>query len=188
MINLLFTKIKRLTSRILNYSIFVIYKYEDTEEADNLSFDRYDFCEIGLEEIESSPIEAIKEQSWYGGNGSQVYACIIDGQIVSICAYWYGDRYLERNFWPLKNNEAKLVQLFTAPEARGKGIAQRLIQYSSQKMILRGFNRLYARVWHSNYPSRKAFEKSCWTTIATVIEVHPIKSLKPIRMKFNRRI
>jgi len=186
MINFLFKKAKQLAGRILNYGIYVIYQYQGVQGAGNSSLDDYEFREVKPEALESSLIETIKEQAWYGGDGSQLFACILDEQIVSVCAYWYGERYLQRNFWPLKKNEAKLVQLFTAPEARGKGIAQKLIQYSSQKMVEKGFKGLYARVWHSNYPSRKAFQNSQWDTIATVIELHPVKKLKPIRLRVGK--
>ena len=93
------------------------------------------------------------------------------GAIAAACWYWYGDTYKRRNFWPLKDTEAKLVQITTAPPFRGRGIAQELLRYSAKEMFKLGFASLYARVWHSHVTSLRAFERAGWTKIAWVIEI-----------------
>jgi GNAT superfamily N-acetyltransferase len=187
MIAALFKIVKRITHALFNYSIFVVYSYNCIPVEKRAVLQGRDFRLVTHEEIAKSDDDLISEQAWYGGAGSYLYACFVDGRIVSLCAYWYGDRYITRNFWPLATKEAKLVQLFTVPSMRGKGIAPELIQYSSNAMINQGFGKLFARVWHSNYPSRKAFENSNWSAISTVIEIHPIKKIKPLRLKIARR-
>lgn len=102
--------------------------------------------------IEASPDPLVREQRWYAGEGAISFAYLEQERIVGACFYWFGARYRERNFWPLSEHEAKLVQVVTTPEMRGRGVARRLIESSANDMLNRGFARLYARIWHSNAP------------------------------------
>ena len=129
--------------------------------------------------------EAIRSQSWYAGPGAHIFAWIQDQEIVAMCAYWHGDRYAQRAFWPLRSNEAKLVQIVVDPAHRGRGIASRLIERSTARMLGSGFARLYARVWHSNAPSLRAFQAARWSRIASVVEVKPF-GIGP-RLRFRWR-
>lgn len=145
-----------------------------------------------VEAVESSAIarsrdSLIQEQLDYGGPGSHAFACFADDRIVGICFYWFGDRYRTRNYWPLAEGEAKLVQIISIPEMRGRGVASQLIAASWQEMRLRGFRRSYARVWHSNVPSFRAFERAGWTRIALVIEINPLRRKRPVRVVMNSR-
>lgn len=96
------------------------------------------------------------------------------GQKLSRCWYWYSDRYKERNFWPLMKGEAKLVDIETLEQARGMGLASKLIIYSSNEMKKLRFKRLYARIWHNNAPSLRAFTKAGWKQHCIVIEIYPL--------------
>jgi ribosomal protein S18 acetylase RimI-like enzyme len=124
-----------------------------------------------VQSLESARSEEIRAQSWYAGPGAQVFAWRQDQEIVAVCAFWHGDRYAERAFWPLKPGEAKLVQIVVDPAFRARGIATRLIEHSSARMRGFGFTRLYARVWHSNAPSLRAFQGARWQRIASVVEI-----------------
>jgi RimJ/RimL family protein N-acetyltransferase len=135
--------------------------------------------------ITGSPDPVIREQAGYSGPGSYAFACFAENRIVGICFYWFGDRYRTRNFWPLVEGEAKLVQIVSIPEARGQGIATHLIALSSQDMMRKGFGRAYARIWHSNIPSLRAFERAGWMRLALVIEANPLRRRRPIRICLN---
>lgn len=132
--------------------------------------------------VESSKDPLISEQAWYHGNDTQGYACLVDGRIVGVCYFWYGKTYLKRNFWPLAEGEAKLVQIVTIPEMRGHGVAAGLIASAANDMFDRGFHCLYARIWHSNAPSARAFQRAGWRHVATVIEVYPLRRQAPFRI------
>jgi RimJ/RimL family protein N-acetyltransferase len=126
---------------------------------------------VDRERISRAACQTLREQAWYGGDEARVYAFIHDGDIAALCCYWFGKRYLTRNFWPLQEGEAKLVQVITSPNMRGKGIATELITTSAADMFAEGFETLYARVWFSNRPSMSAFAKSGWRRIGHVIEL-----------------
>ncbi len=88
-------------------------------------------------------------------------------QVVSACVYWWGQTYAtHRNFWTLLENDAKLVQVSTLPSCRKLGLASSLISRSTIRMRESGFQRLFARIWHSNASSVSAFERAGWRRIA----------------------
>lgn len=132
--------------------------------------------------IQSSEDELIREQAAYAGHGSHAYACLEDNRIVGVCFYWFGERYRQRNFWPLAEREAKLVQIVTIPQMRGRGVARLLIASSFRDLIRQGFDAAYARVWHSNGPAKHAFEQAGWTRVALVVEINPLRRSRPIRI------
>lgn len=128
---------------------------------------------------------SLREQSGYAGAGSLAYAAYVGDRMLGVCFYWFGDRYRTRNFWPLQADEAKLVQIWVHPDARGRGVATRLIAKSFEAVVEHGFRRSYARIWHSNTPSLKAFERAGWTRIARVVEVNPLRRKRPFRLEMG---
>lgn len=156
-----------------DYSIYRIFRFEPSiDMTPGEGEGGTCVVEVDRQAIESSDLPLMREQAWYAGEGAFAYAFVEADRIRGLCFYWHGDRYLQRNFWPLRDGEAKLVQVVTAPDSRGRGVAATLIRVSSQSMRRKGFERLYARIWHSNVPSLKAFSRAGWSQIATVIEVH----------------
>ena len=138
--------------------------------------------------IDSSLDPLIRDQVGYAGSESRAYACFDQDRIVAVCFYWFGNRYLTRNFWPLADGEAKLVQIVALPEVRGRGLATRLIKASCNDIMQQGFNRVYARIWHSNAPSLRAFERAGWTRVALVLEVNPFRRPRSIRIRINSKL
>jgi len=136
--------------------------------------------------LDIDPAPLVRKQAAYAGEDARAYACWLDDRIVGVCFYWWGKRYLQRNFWPLRENEAKLVQIITLPEARGLGVATALIAASCQDMGHCGFGYVFARIWHSNFPSWRAFERAGWKRIALVIEINPLRQSKPLRLRFRK--
>lgn len=175
--------IKRLVRLFFrDYSIYHIYKHECGGEVDapNTGF-RIE--RVDEKAIAGSGDEMIVQQAWYCGECSQAYACISDSRIVGLCFFWYGKRYRARNFWPLEENEAKLVQLIVLPEMRGRGVARGLIEFATRDMFRLGFKHAYARIWWSNKPSLRVFERAGWRRMATVMEIHLPGRTKPLRLK-----
>lgn len=142
---------------------------------------------VTVQDIESSRIEEMRDQAWYCGAESASFAWTEDSEIVALCFYWWGDRYRKRNFWPLATGQAKLVQIIVASSHRGAGIARQLIEASAQQMLDDGFERLYARVWHSNRPSLTAFNAAGWSRVATVVRCTPRWRTHPLRFSWGQR-
>ena len=140
---------------------------------------------VDADELRAASAELMRSQAWYGGPGAMAFAYRDGTEILGVCVFWFGERYATRNFWPLREGEAKLVQIVVVPEARGRGIAGTLIAVALPAMFRAGFGTCYARVWHSNAPSMKAFLKAGWTRIAWVAEVFPFRTKR--RWRFSRR-
>jgi len=171
-----------------DYAIYHIYSDPDTSDAPASTAGGELNCRaIAQSQVEASGEPLLLEQAGYFGAGAHAYGCWYDERLAGVCFYWFGDRYRTRNFWPLDAGEAKLVQIVVVPEARGRGIASELIARSRAAMRTRGFRRLYARIWHSNVPSLRAFERAGWGRIATVLEVNPLRLSKPWRIMAPNR-
>ncbi len=138
---------------------------------------------IGADEIRACPDPVISGQASYAGPEALAYACRDGERIAGVCFYWHGERYKTRNFWPLKPGEAKLVQIITAPDMRGKKVAGTLIAGSCAQVLQAGFVRAYARIWHSNEPSLRAFAGAGWTRRALILELNPFRREKPMRVR-----
>ena len=146
---------------------------------------KFRFRSVPEGEIRSSLDQLIAEQAWYHGEDVHAYACLDRSRIVGLCFFWYGKRYGERNFWPLAEKEAKLVQLIVLPEMRNMGIARDLIRFAVHDMAQRGFEHAYARIWWNNEPSQRAFENAGWKPLATVAEFRFRGQKKPFRFKWK---
>lgn len=180
---------KRIARRLLgDYSIYRIYRKSASGEREAAEVTDSDFTlgPVGRDAIEASADALIREQGFYCGEGAHAFACRRDARIVGLCFFWHGERYRMRNFWPLADNEAKLVQIVTLPEARGQGVAARLLEHGAREMARHGFTTLFARIWHSNQPSIAAFERAGWIHIATVIETRPLGRRESWRMTLRR--
>jgi ribosomal protein S18 acetylase RimI-like enzyme len=121
--------------------------------------------------LSSARSETIREQAWYAGSGSHVFAWTQEQEVVGICAFWFGCRYALRGYWRLEPDEAKLVQVVVDSAHRGRGIGPRLIRNAAARMHALGFAQLYARVWHSNTPSLRAFETAGWQRHGRILDV-----------------
>jgi len=169
------------------YSIYYIYASPDnshnTSQIELKS--GHSVQVVDLDTVKSSADPLIRDQVNYLGSEALAYACYVEDRIAGLCIYWFGERYQKRNFWPLKEGEAKLVQIVTVPQLRGGGIAMELITRSNMDMLKKGFSRMYARIWHSNAPSLRAFQRAGWTRRALLIEMNPLRLGKPIRLRHD---
>lgn len=170
------------------YSPYFIYRLSGAQPSAILSEQSgLKVCQINDEQLAAADT-VLQDQAGYLGSESHTFGCFLDGKLVGVCVYWFGKRYEGRGFWPLKPGEAKLVQIIVSPHARGCGAASFLLKASAAAMGELGFPTLYARIWHSNAPSLRTFEKAGWLRIAFVLEINPLRTKKPWRLlrPFNR--
>lgn len=186
----MFDFLKKLALVLLgDYALYFIYRLnaESVEPGTDGFLASLEFREIDEAAARASVDPLVQSQIQYFGSEALAFARLDHEQVVGICIYWFGDRYRTRNFWPLADGDAKLVQIVTRADMRGHGIARSLIISSSRAMMGRGFRSLYARVWHSNKPSWRAFSRSGWTRIALVIEINPLRRPSPMRLVLGRQ-
>lgn len=139
---------------------------------------------VDVAQVEASPYVSINRLGGFGGTESAGFGAWVDGKLVAVCWFWWGDRYRTRgNLWPIGLNAAKLVHIVTDPDFRGRGIAPALITAGVQMIRQRGFAEVYARIWHSNRSSLQAFQKGGWLRLAFAARIWGI----PFRSKWLAR-
>lgn len=183
---LLKSALKRLAVSLLgNYSVYYIYASRSYDAAMGVDLHGpFVVRPLDRSEIAQADDPTIRAQADYAGPGAYSFGCFIDDRLVGLCFYWHGARYTLRNFWPLGDREAKLVQIITLPEARNIGVARRLIAESLDFVTRReGIHRAFARIWHSNTPSLRAFEQAGWQRVGLVAEINPLRRAEPMRLQ-----
>lgn len=173
-----------------DYAIWRIYRCDlaDHRPADLSSFleKGYQFREVSRAEIEASGNAEIRARAFYAGDGAHIFAACHQGEIVCLECFWHGERYRQRNFWPLEEGQAKAVEIYTAPAWRGKGLATALKAYTDGWMKEHGFRHLFSRVWFSNKSSCRMSEKAGWKNIAVVAEFTPLRLNRTVRLVYRR--
>lgn len=130
----------------------------------------------------------LRKLSDWSGPGAHGFMLCDDGQPAAVCWYWYGEQYrAKRNFWPLANGDAKLIELGVREDARGKGLAVKIVVDSAERMFALGFQRLFARVWHSHAASYRAFERAGWRNVALIVSYRWRWSAQESRVEFRQR-
>jgi len=160
-----------LATLVRDYAIYKIYSLPLTCEANEpASVDGFEFAEIETEDQISSQSPELNSTRGYFGKQSHGFGVFSDDELAAAIWFWYGARYQSRNFWPLNPGEAKLVQVTTGASFQKRGLGAALMNYAIPRMKALGFTTLYARIWHSNIPSIKLFEKTGWQKSAFVFE------------------
>jgi RimJ/RimL family protein N-acetyltransferase len=183
----LMARVKKIAHALLgDYAIYYIYVCASAQAGDANGND-FKLRATHADEIEASTDPLIREQAGYAGDQSLAYASFDRDRMVGVCFYWFGERYRRRNFWPLREKEAKLVQIVTVADLRGRGVATELVAASSADVLTQGFECVYARIWHSNTPSLRAFDRAGWSRLALVVEINPFRLPRPWRLRFKMR-
>lgn len=174
-----------------DYELFRIYRCDPAglPEPDLSSFSAqgYEFREVSAAEIASAADDAIRSRLGYCGENAMVFAVYLRGEAVCVQWFWFGERYRQRNFWPLEAGQAKSVELFTVGEQRGKGLATALKLFSAKRMQEKGFRQLFSRIWHSHTESRRVSERAGWKQVAIVMEFAPFGLGRTIRLVHRTR-
>ena len=130
-------------------------------------------CSEDMAEIHRSPNADLRRYG-AGAPGLRQFGARIDGEIAAVCTFSSGEEYARAGgFYLLDRNEAELTDIFTSTRYRGRGIAGALIRFSTGCMHNEGFHTLYAKVWHSNTPSSRAFLGAGWKQSCFFVRLSP---------------
>jgi RimJ/RimL family protein N-acetyltransferase len=123
------------------------------------------------EQFASSLDQRIRDHAWYFDEFAYVYGVYIENELVCVCSFWIsGHPNMPRRFSALIKNGAVMVDLLTAPNYRGKGYALAITRFAENDLFLKGYNKLWTWVWHSNTPSIRVFEKAGWNYSHLLLE------------------
>lgn len=141
-----------------------------------------------LTAIPPEPVDdELRKRFSYAGEDARGFGLFVDGHLASTCWFWGPLRLHDPLLWSLEPGEAALVDLMTAVQYRGRGLASLIIQYSGMEMRQLGMRDLYAWIWHNHHASYRAFEKAGWRQIAWVLEIYPFGSRHPQRLSWSVR-
>lgn len=162
---------KLLKHSLAGYELYLVYQSNGCRSPqlrDGFSF----VSEVG-KSVSSECDTGIVQVLSYSGEESKLFCISDQNKPIAACAYLWGRTFeqTDRRTWKLRPGEAKLVQINTDPGYRGLGLAPDLINLSATEMRRLGFETLYARIWHSNVASVRAFEKAGWKYRAFVIRL-----------------
>jgi len=166
------------------YRLSRIYRL-DLKALQCARYPEYDLRRINRLDVERCQDEKISERGWYGGENAYGYGLCEQGKLVCMCWFWNHRRFTDQKLWKISPNQAIMVDLVTAEEHRGRGLASILTKYAAEQLKCDGFEQLLTWVWHSNNPSIRTFEKAGWTCIAFVVNLPLFGGKKVIRLAWS---
>lgn len=133
-------------------------------------------------ELEESDCTQIQNMTGYAHNGSFGYVARINNKIIAVTYAWSPELYRkQRNFWPLKSSEVKIVQSVTHKDYRSKGVGSQLINFAVSDLKKKGFQKVFGRIWHNHTVSIKMIKKSGWSYAGLIIEIFPFNRERSFR-------
>ncbi len=158
--------------------------YRNERAPANLSLPAGTACSVFKSPSPDMADDSLLNRISYAGEDSYGFGLFLEGQPAAICWFWGHVRFRDPLLWSLSEGEAIMVDLLTAPQFRGRGLATLLIRYAAIEMRRLGMQNLYTWVWHSHHSSYRAFERAGWRQIAWVLEVHPFGKRQPLRVSW----
>ncbi len=148
-------------------------------------YPEYDLRRITRSDVERCSDPKLNERGSYGGENAYGFGLWYQGELASTCWFWNHYRFQDPKLWEIRPHEAIMVDLMTADAYRGHGLAPILTEFAADQLKRDGFERLVSWVWHSNYPSIRAFEKAGWSYIAFVANLPIFHSKRSIRLAWH---
>lgn len=107
---------------------------------------------------EASVPETVHEITWQrlfaeGDFEPRGFAALLDGEVVGIVHYLF-----HRSTWSIEGN-CYLQDLFTTPEARGKGAGEALIEAVRKAAAERGVSNVYWMTHETNATARRLYDR-----------------------------
>ena len=147
----------------------------------------YRFGELSLDEVRAAPDAQLRACEEYGGQDAFLFGIFdASGTLASVQCIWHGERYRAHEFWPLALDEAASMHLVTLTTQRGMGLATHLKRLSAEQLRLKGFSRLYSRIWWTNVASLRVSEKAGWSRVGTTLQVTLPGMRRPLDMAFGK--
>lgn len=188
-----FSRLLRLLRRLQNRLITIdVYRIWDSGEHGSSSSPQGSFTAGAGRDLSVTPLAVTLEQPDPSHRQEPFcFAYLLRGRPVCTTTIRSAATY-RRATLDLQPDEAKLIDVITAAEERGKGFAPLLIRDATAFMKTLGYERIYARIWHSNHASQRAFEKAGWRRTGTVLFLRgspgvlfPLRS-RMLRLSFFR--
>jgi ribosomal protein S18 acetylase RimI-like enzyme len=138
--------------------------------------------------ILQSPDPALRRQAWKREADAWAFGASVGDELAAVCWFQARETYRRHGgLFKLGANEAELVQITTAEAFRGRGVAAKLIEYAAAEMRKQDFRKLYAKIWHDNVASLRAFERAGWKRNARFFSFRLRRLKAPVVLRFRPR-
>jgi GNAT superfamily N-acetyltransferase len=139
-------------------------------------------------QILHSQDQELRKQAWRPEKDMWAFGAWVNGRLAAVCWFQAREAYRRHGgLFKLAPDEAELVQITTASEFRGRGVAAALIGYGAAAMAQAGFRKLYAKIWRGNTSSLRAFERAGWTRCARFFSLRVRRRKEPVLFMFRVR-
>jgi GNAT superfamily N-acetyltransferase len=146
---------------------------------------------VDLHALETSANCDFRKLTGFARLGAECFGAYDGDQVAAVCGVWSGEASnSNRGYMAMSLRDSELVHVYTSPAFRGRGIASDLIRFATYAVRSKGTKRVFARVWHSNRASVRAFEKAGWSQIYFAIQLSPPLWRRPvqIRIRWGQRL
>lgn len=126
----------------------------------------------------------------YLGEQALGYGLFVDGNLAVLQGAWWGERYIRERSgrsWPIPDNAVKTNSLHTFKPYRGRGYASLIKKYALAELGDQGFQKAYARIWHSHRNSIHVSRKAGMRLVGVYIEICPFGRRIELRIPLRLR-
>jgi len=139
-------------------------------------------------EIAGSAYEEIRRQAWQPEPDTFPFGAWSNGELAAVCWFQAGETHRRRGgLIRLADDEAELAQITTASVFRGRGVACQLIRHAVIEMSRAGYRQLYAKIWHDNVASIRAFERAGWQRQCRFLSIQWRYASRPMVIRLPQR-
>ena len=140
-----------------------------------------------LKSLREHPYQKIAGAAAYSGVGATGWVALDGTEIAATCWAWNRERLGDSLFFTLTGLQYALVDVVTAPDYRGRGLAPAMISFSARTLVELGMTRYRAWIWWTNTASIRAFEKVGWRRSQLIVTFRPFGRRKRWVIKLNTR-
>ena len=186
----MFSSLFKKTAKLLlgNYGLYRVYRFDLTESIpphEPMRESKLEFIRLSDSHLNRYMDTSLAGSFWYDGDEAFGFGIISGDELIAVQWYWsIGNRYSQRESWPLVQGEVKSVHIETIPRYRGKGLAKALKLYSMQALKDQGYTAVLSRVWHNHMSSIHMNNALGAQQIGWIFKFSPMGKFQPIRLRW----
>jgi len=166
------------------YDAYWVFRFELEERGPTVEADP-DARALTAEQIAVLP-EPLQARASYAGPGAVALGIWCDGKLAAVSWAWSHSRY-EGPIWSIGPGEAFVMDLFTLPEFRGRGLGTRLMRAIARHLWELRYERAFCTVWWTHKTSVFMTERAGWRKEAVVFRIFPFGLRWPLRLRWRVR-
>lgn len=163
--------LKRLVRIAVAYELYAIYA-PSRRETDSDSASSSPLLVRNLtdfDQLHRHHDDEIRTTARYERPGATAVGAWVDTELAGVAWCWSGPDLADRGWGSMPPSYVEIVQCTTARQFRCRGVASALVKFATRELQASGYSHIFARIWHSHWASRRAFERAGWTRRALFV-------------------